>query len=133
MAILEIPTRTDGTPHYTQRTALEGVDYLFTFRFGERRGWVLDLATLDGVRVLSGQLITCGFSDLLRRAAMPERPPGVLWAMNVQEPGIEAGGTFARPGLFDLGGPDGRCRLYYTESTTEAENAEAGITSIEDL
>jgi hypothetical protein len=131
MAILEIPTRTDGTPHYTQRTALEGVDYLFTFRFGERRGWVFDLATLDGVRVLSGQLVTCGATDMLRRAAMPERPPGVLWAFNVQTP--EEGGPFALPGLYDLGGPDGRCRLFYTESTTEDENAEAGITSIEDL
>jgi hypothetical protein len=131
MAILEIPTRTDGVPHYTQRTALEGVDYLFTFRFGERRGWVFDLATLDGVRILSGQLVICGFTDMLRRAAMPERPPGQLWALNVQEP--TEGGAFARPGLFDFGGPDGRCRLFYTESTTADENAEAGITSLEDL
>lgn len=117
MAILEIPTRTDGVPHYTQRTALEGRDYLFTFRFGERRGgWVFDLATLDGVRITSGQLITPNLSDLLRRAAMPERPPGVLWAMNLADP-LE-GGPLALPGLYDLGGPEGRCRIYYTESTT---------------
>ncbi len=132
MAVLEIPTRTDGVPHYTQRTALEGRDYLFTFRFGERRGgWVFDLATLDGVRILSGQLVICGFQDMLRRSVVPERPPGFLWAMNVSEPA--EGGTNALPGLYDLGGPDGRCRLFYTESTTADENAEAGVTSLEDL
>lgn len=124
MATLEIPTRTDGTPHYTQRTALEGRDYLFTFRFGERRNaWVFDLATLDGVRIVSGQLVLCGLQDLLRRAHMPERPPGILWAMNLTDP--PEGGALALPGLYDLGGPEGRCRLYYSESTTaeEAEDA----------
>jgi hypothetical protein len=132
MAVLEIPTRTDGTPHYTQRTALEGVDYLFTFRFGERRNaWSFDLATLDGVRIVSGQLILCGFQDLLRRSTVAERPPGILWAMNLADP--PEGGVLALPGLYDLGGPDGRCRLYYTESTTAQENADAGVTSLEDL
>lgn len=134
MAILEIPTRTDGLPHYTQRTALEGVDYLFTFRYGQRRGgWVFDMATLDGVRIVTGRLVTCGGQDLLARSAVAEKPPGILWAFNVQEPPTGAGGSFALPGLYDLGGPDGRCRLFYTESTTAEENAEAGITSVEDL
>lgn len=132
MAVLEIPTRTDGIPHYTQRTALEGRDYVFTFRFGERRGgWVFDIATLDGVRIVSGQLVTPNFSDLLRRSAVDERPPGVLWATNLADP--PEGGPFALPGLYDLGGPDGRCRLYYTTSDTVEENEEAGVTSLEDL
>jgi hypothetical protein len=118
MALLEIPTRTDGVPFYQQRTALDGRDYLFTFRFGERRGgWVFDLATLDGVRIVSGQLILCGLQDLLRRAKMPERPPGILWAMNLTDP--PEGGPLALPGLYDLGGPDGRARLYYTEAEDE--------------
>ncbi len=130
MAILVIPTLTDGTPHYQQRVQLEGVDYLFTFRFGERRGgWVFDLATLDGVDILSGQLVTC-LNDWLRRASMPERPPGTLWALNRQAPSEANGGYFALPGLYDLGD---RCILYYTESTTVDENAEVGVTSFEDL
>lgn len=134
MAILELSTRTDGLPHYTMRTALEGVDYVFTFRFGQRRGgWVFDMATLDGVAIVTGQLVTCGFQDLLRRSAVPEKPPGVLWATNVQTPPAGAGGDFALPGLYDLGGPDGRARIFYTESTTAAENEAAGITSLEDL
>jgi hypothetical protein len=130
MAILELATINDGTPHYSMRTQLEGVDYQFTFRFGERRGaWVFDLATLDGVAILTGQLVTIEL-DLLRRAAMPERPPGQLWAFNLSQP--TEGGLRALPGLYDLG-PGGRCRLYYTESTTAAENEAAGITSLEDL
>lgn len=124
MATLEITTRTDGTPHYTQRTALEGVDYLFTFRFGERRAaWTFDMATLDGVRIVTGQLVLCAGQDLLRRSAVPEKPPGMLWAMNMNQP--PEGGSYALPGLYDLGGPDGRCRIFYTESTTAAENAAA--------
>jgi hypothetical protein len=103
---------------------LEGTDYQFTFRFGERRGgWVFDLATLDGVAILTGQLVTIG-TDLLRRAAMPERPPGKLTAWSV----VRDSQSFRKlPGLYDLG-PSGRCQLYYTESTTAAENTADGIT-----
>lgn len=129
MAVLEIPTVNDGTPHYVTRTQLEGVDYQFTFRFGERRAaWVFDMSTLDGVAIVTGQLVLIG-ADLLRRSAVPEKPPGILWAFNVTEP---AEGFRALPGLYDLG-PGGRCRLFYTESTTAAENAAAGITTLEDL
>jgi hypothetical protein len=115
MATLELATRTDGVPHYQQRTALDGIDYLFTFRFGERRAaWVFDMATLDGVAIVAGQLVLCAGQDLLRRSAVPEKPPGILWAMNLQSP--PEGGTFALPGLYDLGGPDGRARIFYTEA-----------------
>jgi hypothetical protein len=130
MALLELTTRTDGIPHYTQRIALEGVDYLFTFRYGQRRGaWVFDLATLDGVAIVTGQLVLANGQDLLRRSAVAEKPPGILWAWNIVVPPKDEGGAFALPGLYDLGGPDGRCRMYYTESTTAEENAAAGITA----
>ena len=123
--IIEIPTLIDGTPHYTIRTQLEGTDYQFTFRFGERRGaWVFDLATLDGVEILTGQTVTCG-RNFLKRCAMSEKPPGLLWALNVVEPKDD---PLALPGLYDLG-PGGRCRMYYTESTTAEENAAAGLTA----
>lgn len=127
--ILEIPTLTDGTPHYSLRVQLEGVDYQFDFRFGERRGgWVFDLLTLDGVDVLRGQLVTCGRDFLRRCRAVAECPPGNLWAYNTEEPSASDGGFLAIPGLQDLG-QGGRCRLYYTESTTAAENEEAGAES----
>jgi hypothetical protein len=119
MAVLELRTLTTGEPHYQMRVQLEGTDYLLTMRFGERRNaWVMDLETLDGVAILSGQLVTVG-RDLLRRCAMAERPPGQLWALNVVIPPASEGGVLALPGLYDLGA-GGRARLYYTESTTDA-------------
>ena len=115
MAVLELPTLTDGTPHYSFRTQLEGVDYDFTFRFGERRGvWVFDLATTDGVDLVRGQLVTVG-TDLLRRCALAEKPPGMLGCLNLRPPSEADGGVFALPGLTDLG-PGGRCRMYYVTS-----------------
>ncbi len=132
MAILELQPLIDGSAHYTMRTQLEGVDYLFTFRFGERRNvWTFDLSTLDGVESIKGQAVTV-LRDLLRSVAIAERPPGMLWAMNVTTPAAVDGGVLARPGLNDLG-PGGRCRLYYTESTTAAEFAAQGITSLDEL
>lgn len=132
MAILELQPLIDGSPHYSMRTQLEGVDYLFTFRFGERRGvWTFDLETLEGVEIIKGQVVTV-LRDLLRSVAISERPPGMLWAMNVTVPSTADGGALARPGLYDLG-PGGRCRLYYTESTTPAELAAQGITSLDQL
>lgn len=128
--ILELPTLTNGEPHYSFRTQLEGVDYQFDFRYGERRAcWMFDMSALDGTEIVTGQMVIIG-SDLLRRSAVSEKPLGQLWAANVIEP--SEGGPRALPGLYDLG-QGGRARMYYTESTTEAENADAGILSLEDL
>lgn len=130
MAVLEIQTLTSGQPHYQIRVQLEGTDYLLTMRFGERRAaWMFDLETLDGVSVIAGQMVTIG-RDLLRRCSSEVRPPGQLWALNVVEPGPAEGGALALPGLYDLGA-GARARLYYTESTTAAENEAAGVGPIE--
>lgn len=115
MTLQELPTRTDGLPHYVMRVRLDGSDYVFTFRFGERREvWVFDLDTLAGVRVVTGKMVLANGSDLLRSVVGDDRPPGTLFAWNVSLP--TSGGEFALPGLYDLGGPDGRCRLYYLEA-----------------
>jgi hypothetical protein len=111
MALLEIPTRTDGTPHYEQRSKLDGVDYTLTFRFGERRGgWVFDMYTVSGDEIIVGQLVIIG-RDLLRRSTSPNKPPGALFALNLQSD--DAGRLRELPGLYDLGD---RCRLYYREA-----------------
>jgi hypothetical protein len=113
VAIFEIATLTDGTPHYQTRTNLDGVDYQFTFRFGDRREcWVFDMATLDGEEVISGQTVI-GAADLLRRAPPDSRPPGALFALNLQDDG--QGHVLELAGLYDLG-QDGRMRLYYKEA-----------------
>lgn len=125
MAILQLPTVNDGTPHYSFRTQLEGTDYVFDFRYGVRRGcWVFDLSTLDGTEILRGQMVTV-LRDLLGRVTGTARPPGQLWVMNVTEPTPAEGGARALPGLLDLGA-SGRARLYYTESTTADENEASG-------
>ncbi len=119
MALLELQTRTDGTPHYTMRTKLDGVDYELTFRFGERReAWVFDLRTLPGTNgapgedIITGQLVIVG-QDLLRRCTAVSRPPGRLFALLLQPD--EAGRLRELPGLTDLGS-DGRWRMYYREA-----------------
>ncbi len=124
MAVLELQTLTDGSPHYSMRVQLDGADYVLSLRFGERRNaWMLDLVTLDGVDILTGQLVTVGRDLLLRAHSITECPPGMLFAVNGSVPSAEEGGLLALPGLYDLG-PGGRCRLFYTEiATLEAADA----------
>lgn len=110
MALLEIPLPNDGTPHFELKTKLDGVEYSFRFRYGERRGgWVFDLYTADEVRIISGQLVTIG-RDLLRRSVVLQKPPGRLAAICLE-------GTKELPTLNELG-DGGRVRLYYREAET---------------
>jgi uncharacterized protein DUF6983 len=113
MALLELQTRTDGSPHYELRTKLDGVDYRLVFRFGERRlAWVFDMFTMaEDLDIVSGQLVTIGH-DLLRHSTSPLKPPGLLFAFNLK---ADAQGRQRElPGLYELGS-GGQCRLYYRE------------------
>lgn len=112
MALLELQPTRDGTPNYDMRTKLDGNEYSFRFRFGERRGgWVFDLYTVgDEVQIVSGQLVIIG-QDLLRRSSVIQKPPGRLFAFCLE-------GTRELPQLFELG-PGGRVRLYYQEAAEE--------------
>lgn len=107
MAILEIPTLTDGTQSYLQRTELDGEDYLMSFLYNLRRDrWTMSLQSLDGTFVLTGQTIHLQI-PLNRRAV--GGPPGVLIALpetGVTEP----------PGLHDLGA---NVKLYYLTADDE--------------
>lgn len=97
MSLLTIPTLTDGaTTVYDQRVRLDGTDYLFDFRWNQRRAvWVFSITGLDGARILTGQTIVCGV-PLLGRAV--GGPPGRLLALAVSPTDFEA------PGLTELGG-----------------------------
>jgi len=96
--LLEVPTLTDGTEHYEQRTALDGEEYLFEFDWAARReGWVFNLYKDNEEReaVVEGQLVICNW-NLLRRAQ--NGPPGLLYCiLNNDSKGME------RPGLRELG------------------------------
>ncbi len=73
----QIPTTADQVL-YTQVTALEDTDYIFTFALNLRDGrWYFDLADQDGVMIVPN--IPCVVNwDLLRRVLDPRRPPGKL-------------------------------------------------------
>lgn len=104
MSELTIPTPTDGTPVFDARVRLDGTDYVFDFRFANRRGvWVFGITGLDGARILVGQTVVCGL-PLLRRAI--GGPPGQLFAFGSPISNLDP------PGLTELGG---RVSLtYYT-------------------
>lgn len=101
MSLTRIPTLTDGTPAYRQRTRLDGVDWVLDFVFNSRTGvWGLSVLAVDDVAALTGQAVVCGV-PLLQRAVAG--PPGQLWAVSADE-------TFESPGLTELGG---RVTLWY--------------------
>ncbi len=101
MSLLRIPTLTDGSPAYRQRTRLDGQDWTLDFVFNTREGrWALSIIDLDGNSVVTGQPIVCGL-NLLARAI--KGPPGLLIAI-AEDEGFEA------PSLTELGA---RVTLWY--------------------
>lgn len=80
-----IPTLSgpDAVEAYDQRTALEGVEYLWEFRYNLRRElWTFSIRALDGTPILMSQSIVVGI-PLNRRAV--GGPPGVLIAVSETE------------------------------------------------
>lgn len=110
--ILLAPT-TPSVPAYTQRTALDGRDYLLEFGWNARdSAWYLHLSDERGASIRAGIRIVCDF-PLLRRIRDPRVPPGSLMA-------IDSAGAGVRPGYDELGT---RVRLYYLDAAELAELA----------
>jgi len=110
---LAIPTFTDGTEAYDQRTQLEGVEYLFQFRYNFRRElWTFSIQALDGTDILTGQTVHVNI-PLNRRAV--GGPPGLFLAISETD-------DLESPTLQELGD---RVKLCYV---TAAEVAELGVT-----
>lgn len=75
-----LPTLTDGTEAYDQRTQLEGVEYLFQMRYNLRRElWSFSIQALDGTPILTGQAVHVGI--ILNRRAVGG-PPGIFMAIS---------------------------------------------------
>jgi hypothetical protein len=107
--MLVIPTLTDGTEAYDQRTQLEGVEYLFQFRYNFRRElWTFSLQALDGTDILTGQTVHVGI-PLNRRAV--GGPPGLFIAVSETDD-IES------PTFDELGA---RVKLVYLSAAEVAE------------
>ena len=108
MATLEIPTRTDGTEHYSFQIELDGRTYELEFSWNERdAAWRMAVLDLEG-RVLASPRKVVLVWPLLSRKRSAELPPGEFVA-------FDSTGRNLEPGLGDLGG---RVRLLYVEAAS---------------
>ena len=108
MAILEIPLD-NSTPAFNFFAPLEGSNFEFSFRWNGRIGvWVFDLFDKDGVAVQTGNPLISGFA-LLAQNVRTNGPPGMLYAVNYNQEGLNAG-------RFDIGVD---VRLLYAEKGTD--------------
>lgn len=95
--ILLVPCAPGGAALWTQRSTLDGTEYVLTFDWLQRLGlWSLTLADTDGVPIRGGVLLTLG-TLLLRGVSDARRPPGDLVVIDA------TGVDDLDPGFSDLG------------------------------
>lgn len=104
-----------GSTGTTQEVELDGAYYQLTQRWNHRAStWMVDLADVDGVEVLSGLPMRAGVSMSLHLRNRSGVPGGALMAYDTSD-------GLGDPGFTDLGS---RVFLVYL---TAAEVAEAGL------
>lgn len=92
-----VPCTPNGDSSWSQRTALDGVDFTFTFRWSQRDGhWLMDIADAERSPIRSGMLLAPNV-DLLAGVIDARRPPGKLAVLDT------AGAIDVDPGFADLG------------------------------
>lgn len=122
--ILVVPT-TSAFPDYTQRTSLDGREYILRFIFNEReQRWYLDFFDGDETPLVLSLKLVANW-NLLRRETDERLPPGELYAVDLsgtsnEDVPTDAGTAtllqIARdPGRDDLGA-DGRVALMYFDA-----------------
>lgn len=94
-----VPTSRDLSS-YTQRTQLDGRDYVLRFQFNQRIGrWSMDVSDQDEVPIAHGLMLLTGVQ--LGRGITDERfPPGVLMVIDYV---AETTQVSRDPGLRELG------------------------------
>jgi hypothetical protein len=119
--ILIIPTASE-VPLYTQRTTLDGVEYVLRFDWNARtETWFLQLFDAN-YTALTGMIRVVIGLDLLRLHLTTEGvPPGQLIAA---DPGALFGDGQERPAYDDFGS---RVRLLYIDAS-ESEDAAQSVT-----
>jgi hypothetical protein len=109
VSVFNVPTFAD--PFYSFGIALEGVPYVFDFRYNQREdSWYLGVALPDGTELITGVKVVCN-RDLLRRAADVRLPPGRLMALANAEDDDP-------PGLGELGEDKRVTLVYFTSDET---------------
>lgn len=79
-----IPIRSDITD-YIQKTELEGTVYTFGFHYNERfEAWTMDILTSAEEPILMGIPVHINW-PLLRQYKDSRLPPGILFAINIEE------------------------------------------------
>jgi len=92
-----IPCSPQSQASWSQRTALDGVDFTLTFRWSQRDGhWLMDLADAEGVAIRSGLTLATSI-PLLRGIVDTRRPAGELIVVD------STGASDLDPGFSDLG------------------------------
>jgi len=95
--IFTVPCAPNGSSCWTQRTALDGTDFLLRFDWSGRTGlWMLTIADQDGAPIVSGRALTTG-TILLRGVRDTRRPAGELVVYDA------TGKKDLDPGFGDLG------------------------------
>jgi hypothetical protein len=113
-----IPT-TDGLARYTQRTILDGREYIFSFNWNSRAAkWSVSIADALGVGIVDGIYLVCGL-PLLRLLSDSRSPPGDMYL-------LDRDGDTGDPGFNDLGK---RCLLIYVEANETFEPNTEVVTS----
>ena len=97
MPLYTIPCTPNGASAWTQRTALDGRDYVLSFDWNGRMGrWMFSLADASGAAIRSGMILHVN-TRLLRGVVDTRRPPGELAVLDAR------GRNDAEPGFADLG------------------------------
>lgn len=92
-----VPCTPNGDASWSQRTALDGVDFTLAFRWSQRDGhWLLDVADAEGVAIRHGLALVPSV-DLLAGVIDERRPAGKLAVLDT------TGALDADPGFSDLG------------------------------
>ncbi len=85
-----VPLRT-GIPAFLQRTSLDGVTFELDLNWNERESaWYIGVADADGLPLRVGVRMALN-TPLLRSVADARRPAGELYAIDLDDTGVEAG------------------------------------------
>lgn len=107
MALLEIPMGNQN-PAFTFHTDLDGRTYHFDFRWnGRMEQWKFDLLDSNLDPIVYGIPFIVAV-PLLAQIVTESRPPGILFALNLAEPSVNAD-------RFSIGGD---VKFYYNEVET---------------
>lgn len=90
MSLLQLPVNSDSG-NYEFKTMLEGIKYIFAFRYNTRMGrWIMDIKSSADISLVAGIPLLIGV-DYLSTFQDSRLPPGQLFLLNVEDENTECG------------------------------------------